>query len=98
VSRVEFVIDGERVEVDLDDATLETIRRAVATGKRARQRQRERAIRGLLREHPGMSANRIVAMVGGRRVDVLRAILAVRAAGTGDGEGEAAAEPERPVP
>jgi len=73
-----LLIEGERIPVEFDAPSSARLLRATAAGKRARQRQLDRTVVHYLAAHPDATANEVHRSIGGRRADVLRAVLAAR--------------------
>jgi hypothetical protein len=90
-----IIIDGETIEVELDEATLARIERAVRAGRRKRERDLDRQVRHYLKRHLGATKEEVVTEITRRRADVLAAVDRVRGkAEPGSGLGS----PESGVP
>lgn len=73
-------IDGQTVDLMLDDSALAEVRDAIARREARRRRDLDRAVRDYLREHPAASKNEIAREISRRRAEVLSAVDRVREA------------------
>jgi len=79
--RVLVLFRGERVEVEVDEATFGRVVDQVEAAKAAKRLALERGVMEFLLEHPQASANQVERNVTGQREEILRLVKAARAAG-----------------